>query len=1276
MDTQKSAFQRQPPVITLDHSGRYGKEWDDQTVLFGPPIQAFEDDTRGRFQELNLASFDQIARRAGVPFLQGIPDEEKRKELSKIAKMNSEQRIRASRDLIATLDPTCRELLQGPEWTRINQENDWIAIKERIIKTIIGPKAARLCAEYEKELENSFGQLYDHEDSNVMLTHYSRVKYFEQEDYKFRALPLPNRMDSDVRIIRKLLSSLPDSFKEVKVTINRSLGRETFVETVALILNWVADAMLQKPVPKVVESAMALQQHRGGRHNDTNCRTCGETGHLRPKCPHNGKASCDICEQLGSDPKVVKSHLTRAHFGKTPPGFVLQHKAGQRVNAAEHEENEDDHYAWHLEHDEPHSAWYRCQLELGNGRAKFAWNCFDVMRMPKDSNCFYWSVITALKLDLDPRELRDIVAEEILRSREYQFGTLGVTFKDYIENYEGAGEFEAYLAGVRKHVYGGPVEAVALEALFGVTILLCEERGEYFVVSSGDALNHGVGQPPIALRLTRGATESGNHYDLLQWSKPTTPQPLNIESSDLASAPVQMGTTAVVCAATNRATRKRRTKKQLKAAARRAAHSRDSAPEETLHISAAAGPIGPQSDGPSTRNTSQLYYLDSGATAHLLQPGVVKICDEAVTVVSGISGHIRARTGVHPVFGRALVHAITHGRNLVSHSRLENDGHRVAYDGKAYIVTLRGSGKTLVFERTGNLFLLKNSQTVLSATSSVSDRAKLLHESLHHPSDEVLARCLAQGTFKHSITAADVRKAREEQGPCVACLKGKATAPPAPASTRPRPSPGTSLVIDILFIDIGLARKSPFLLAIDEGSLMAAGCPLANKTAKVVHAELSTLIARFNILSGTRVKNVTADPETSFEAIANLLAAEGIALRIMPAERHARLAERFIRDIKDHMRSSLSALPFALPRHLYLQLFLDCIMARNLVSHRRLARSPRELLSGSKIDVETDFLHPFGTVGETLVTGWVEGMSPKTELAVVVGHFLDQGGAINVWIPGRNQIAKRHSIAPTSFSSDTLAQLNFGDAPFSLDDVIATAQPPSGDPAVGVTGVPIAHASINITPTTTPMPSTTAANDDTTAVNHDTAAQQVDPPPTPAIVPAAIPAASALPDQSGVGARPKRTVKAPSRLIETVQQAVDHNSRHSTPEGNFTYGQAMKRDPERTTKAMEAEVSQFLRLAAIGRKDAVLTVPPLPSKVFLKWKSEDEVKARVVIGGHKQDPSTLGDTYSPTVNTESVNLELGIATITKKKPYVVDVSGAFLHVPLRGQILHVRLVEL
>jgi hypothetical protein len=80
----------------------------------------------------------------------------------------------------------------------------------------------------------------------------------------------------------------------------------------------------------------------------------------------------------------------------------------------------------------------------------------------------------------------------------------------------------------------------------------------------------------------------------------------------------------------------------------------------------------------------------------------------------------------------------------------------------------------------------------------------------------------------------------------------------------------------------------------------------------------------------------------------------------------------------------------------------------------------------------------------------------------------------------------------------------------------------------------------------------------------------------------------------------------------------------------------------------------------------------LPSKIFLKGKYDangkfTKLKARLVAGGHRQQPDSYGRTSSPTVDISHVMLSLSLVKQLKANIATVDITAAFLHADLKKQ---------
>jgi hypothetical protein len=106
------------------------------------------------------------------------------------------------------------------------------------------------------------------------------------------------------------------------------------------------------------------------------------------------------------------------------------------------------------------------------------------------------------------------------------------------------------------------------------------------------------------------------------------------------------------------------------------------------------------------------------------------------------------------------------------------------------------------------------------------------------------------------------------------------------------------------------------------------------------------------------------------------------------------------------------------------------------------------------------------------------------------------------------------------------------------------------------------------------------------------------------------------------------------------------------------------------------EVLKAVRYSSIPKKyrDGII-----PLHMFLKEKykadgSYDKMKARLVYGGDRVDPETLGDTFSPTVNPISVMTQLNLATAREHLMSCYDIKTAFCITPMRpGERMFVKL---
>jgi Reverse transcriptase (RNA-dependent DNA polymerase) len=108
---------------------------------------------------------------------------------------------------------------------------------------------------------------------------------------------------------------------------------------------------------------------------------------------------------------------------------------------------------------------------------------------------------------------------------------------------------------------------------------------------------------------------------------------------------------------------------------------------------------------------------------------------------------------------------------------------------------------------------------------------------------------------------------------------------------------------------------------------------------------------------------------------------------------------------------------------------------------------------------------------------------------------------------------------------------------------------------------------------------------------------------------------------------------------------------------------------------IDKKVLSPIKCSILTRREASNVIP---SSMLLKMKispngSFNKYKARLVVGGHRQDTTLYDDLSSPTVSTSGMFTVISIATHERRHAAVVDIGGAFLHADMTtGVPVHMR----
>jgi hypothetical protein len=217
---------------------------------------------------------------------------------------------------------------------------------------------------------------------------------------------------------------------------------------------------------------------------------------------------------------------------------------------------------------------------------------------------------------------------------------------------------------------------------------------------------------------------------------------------------------------------------------------------------------------------------------------------------------------------------------------------------------------------------------------------------------------------------------------------------------------------------------------------------------------------------GVTIRKIISDSETGFKAAEQQLNAIGIQLIANVPDAHAKVVERAIRSLKDKFRSTLLGLSFKLPIFLHKELLSH--VAENINNVPNVSsdgHTPRELLTGEKMDLDHDFKAKFGDCGLFRITeadAKKSDIQSRAEFGLIVGIPCHRQGTVRVFMIHRQSIVRRikfklltmpkemKSIIEAKYSSDVDVLYDNSEAPsdwFNINPTIQDNESSSNKPA-------------------------------------------------------------------------------------------------------------------------------------------------------------------------------------------------------------------------------------
>ena len=234
------------------------------------------------------------------------------------------------------------------------------------------------------------------------------------------------------------------------------------------------------------------------------------------------------------------------------------------------------------------------------------------------------------------------------------------------------------------------------------------------------------------------------------------------------------------------------------------------------------------------------------------------------------------------------------------------------------------------------------------------------------------------------VTANDIKRSVMIHGDSVAMLQGRTKTKKAPsirAAFDITPPVVSGLVSSVITLccDIMFCFGMPFLLSVGLPVVSA----LSNKSVVSIGKALSEQISTFTRFLFT-VRRVRSDGEGGIMKCQEMF--PGIEFNVAAAGAHDPTIERNIQTVKSIIRSVLNSLPFNLAKCLLVWLVLYCVFICNLSLTKGgyMNISPREALTGRKVDYNSVLRAPFGAYAQVTVRVINNSMAPRTVGAIVL----------------------------------------------------------------------------------------------------------------------------------------------------------------------------------------------------------------------------------------------------------------------------------------------------
>jgi len=498
-------------------------------------------------------------------------------------------------------------------------------------------------------------------------------------------------------------------------------------------------------------------------------------------------------------------------------------------------------------------------------------------------------------------------------------------------------------------------------------------------------------------------------------------------------------------------------------------------------------------------------------------------------------------------------------------------------------------------------------------------------------------------------------------------------------------------------------KVNPFHIGCDERTSYGHVSAMASKEQAALQLAQDKLVNHYKPY-GHSTKRLYYDREITITATENHVNRLKCQLIQAPAGEHEKICERYIRTLNSIMRSISASVPFKIPAKLNTHLLKHTVQLTNIVPNTKTgAMSPKMMVQHEKCDARQLTLK-FGDWGIFKTTvGTVKG--------IVVGIDENSRNTCHIWSPDTDQYyhpsIKNFEKTPIDIGAiqrinDIATNKGFtkGDffvteegapLPELLSDEEAEKQDDDDNeiyshdliPESSLPDIEGAVETIDTVMSETAMPEMTSAAPTATRSTAEAVEIAIEVTASSATLPTAAASAaievSIFPPQTAETSAPKSNRISADKAISA--QETTQTPRVRTQTKSFVNATvrvketvlniALKKmlQTDRGTASATKEIKQFLDLQVFKpRLHSSLTKDEKANTINIHMfgkekRTHDELKTRGVgLGNHQhKELYQQTDTSSPTVKTDTIMLQLGIAAYENRYVSTMDIPGAYLH---------------